>query len=196
MTPLTAAAIETAAARLGVEVAALAAIDDIESRDAGFLPDGRPRILYERHVMVKRLKKAGVDADVFAARYPALVNREPGGYKGGAAEWYRLSLARDIDRGCADESTSWGRYQIMGYHWLALGYADIEAFVAAMSESEDAQLEAFCRFIEADPALHQALKDRDWKKFARIYNGPNFKQNAYDAKLAAAYETNLQQAAA
>lgn len=196
MTPLTATAIETAAARLGVEVAALAAIDDIESRDAGFLPDGRPVINFERHVMYKRLKKAGVDADVFAARYPALVSKTPGVERTRASEWFALGLARDIDRRCADESASWGRYQIMGFHWQVLGYESIEAFVAAMSESEDAQLEAFCRFIEADAGLHQALVDKNWAVFARLYNGRDFKKNAYDLKLAAAYETNLQQVAA
>lgn len=196
MTPLPAAAIARAAERLGVEPAAISAVDDIESRDSGFLPDGRPRILFERHVMYKRLKKAGVTADVFAARYPALVNPQPGGYRGGASEWFRLALARDIHRQSADESASWGRYQIMGFHWQALGYASIEAFVAAMSESEAAQLDAFCRFIESDPALHRALRSLDWKTFARIYNGPGYRKNAYDTRLAAAYERNLQQAVA
>lgn len=192
MTLLLTAAIVAAAEQLGVDPAAVAAVADVESRGDGFLPDGRPKILYERHVMYRRLQQAGVDADVFAARYPALVGKEPGGYKGGAAEWFRLSLARDIDRRCADESASWGRYQLMGFHWQALGYESIEAFVAAMHASDDAQLDAFVRFIRGDAALLKALKDKKWDAFARRYNGPAYKKNAYAAQLAAAYEHHLQ----
>jgi hypothetical protein len=191
VTPLAAADIAAAAERLGVEVAALSAVDDIESRDSGFLADGRPVILFERHIMYRRLKKCGARVDALATRYPALVNKDPGGYKSGAAEWYRLSLAREIDRRCADESTSWGRYQIMGIHWQTLGFADSDAFVGAMSATEAAQLDAFCRFIEVDPRLHAALRDKDWPVFARLYNGPGYRQNAYDTKLAAAYARNL-----
>jgi hypothetical protein len=32
--------------------------------------------------------------------------------------------------------------------------------------------------------------NKDWAKFARGYNGPGYAQNAYDVKLAQAYEKN------
>lgn len=189
---LTDADIERAAAELGIEPAAIRAIDEVESRGAGFLPDGRPVILFERHVMYRQLKKHGRDVEDLARRYPALINPAPGGYRGGAGEWYRLGLARAIDPAAADESTSWGRYQIMGFHWKTCGFASVAEFVAAMSESEARQLDAFVRFIEADPPLLKAIKAGKWAEVAKRYNGPNFKANDYDSKLAAAFDRHSQ----
>lgn len=184
---LTAADIERAAELLGVEPAAIRAVDEVESRGSGFLADGRPVILFERHILYRQLKKHGRDADGLARIYAPLIDPTPGGYRGGVGEWYRLNLARQIDRDCADASTSWGRYQIMGFNWQACGFASLAEFVAAMGESEARQLEAFCRFIAADPPLHKALREKKWAAFAKRYNGPGYKANAYDVKLAAAY---------
>ena len=83
--------IDAAAEMLGVPVAALMAVNEVESRGEGFL-NGNPIVLFERHVMHRRLDEAGKDADVLAARYPDLVNPKRGGYRGGAQEWYRLCL--------------------------------------------------------------------------------------------------------
>lgn len=177
-----------AAERLGVEVAAIKAVNQIESRGSGYLPDGRPVILYERHVMYARIAAIGLDAAGFAIKFPNLVSEQRGGYAGGTTEHARLHAASGIDRCCALESCSWGQFQIMGFHWQALGYASIDDFVADMEKSEGAQLNAFVRFIEADPALHKAIKARKWADFARLYNGPAYKQNLYDVKLARAYE--------
>lgn len=177
-----------AAERLGVEVAAIKAVNQIESRGSGFLPDGRPVILFERHVMYARLAASGLDAAGFAAKFPNLVSEQRGGYAGGTTEHARLHAASGIDRASALESCSWGQFQIMGFHWQALGYVSVDAFVADMEKSEGAQLLAFVRFIEADPALHKALKSRKWAEFARRYNGPAYQQNLYDVKLARAYD--------
>lgn len=32
-----------------------------------------------------------------------------------------------------------------------------------------------------------ALQKKDWKTFARLYNGPAYAQNGYDEKLSKAY---------
>lgn len=180
--------IDAAADALGVQVAALMAVNEVESRGEGFLPGGPPVVLFERHVMHKRLSAAGKDADALAARYPDLVNPKRGGYRGGAQEWYRLKLARQIGQDIADESASWGAFQIMGYHWRALGYDSIADFVAAMSRNEAAQLDAFVRFIRSNDGLHKALKARKWAEFAKGYNGPAYKDNLYDTRLQRAYE--------
>ncbi len=86
----------------------------------------------------------------------------------------------------------------MGFHWSRLGYASATAWRDAMHHGEARQLEAFVRFIEADPALHAALRRRDWRDFARRYNGPDFERNDYDTKLESAYRRHarsLQRAA-
>ena len=189
--------LQAVAKRLGVELAAVLAVNEVESAGEGFLSNGKPAVLFERHIMYRQLSIPGpgedasqgkARADKFASTYPSLVSTTPGGYAGGTAEHSRLSTARLLDEACANEATSWGAFQIMGYHWQALGYASVAEFVACMSRSEADQLEAFVRFIEADTALHKALKAKKWAEFAKRYNGPAYARNLYDVKLERAYD--------
>ncbi|WP_017477257.1 N-acetylmuramidase family protein [Pseudomonas sp. PAMC 26793] len=188
----------TAAERLGVPLASIYAVNEVESKGKGFLDNGKPVILFERHIMYRQLAKARNasddpaelkrHADQLATANPALVNPKPGGYIGGTAEHQRLAMARLIDDTAALESASWGAFQIMGFHWKRLGYASVQDFVAAMSAGESQQFDAFTRFIETDPTLHKALKARKWAEFAKLYNGPDYLRNLYDTKLQRAYE--------
>lgn len=187
-----------AAERLGVPLASIYAVNEVESKGKGFLDNGKPVILFERHIMYRQLatpRNAGDDPDELkrhagqlAVATPALVNPKPGGYIGGTAEHQRLAMARLIDDTAALESASWGAFQIMGFHWKRLGYASVQDFVAAMSAGESQQFDAFTRFIETDPVLHKALKARKWAEFAKLYNGPDYLRNLYDTKLQRAYE--------
>ncbi len=182
--------LQQAADRLGVPLASVMAVNQVESRGEGFASNGRPVILFERHVMHARLQANGLgeaEADALAAKHPALVNRKAGGYVGGTAEHQRLAQAAQIHYASALESASWGLFQIMGYHWQRLGYFDAQHFADTMALSEAAQLDAFVSFIETDTALHKALKGRKWAEFARRYNGPAYARNLYDVKLARAY---------
>ncbi|MDV3100736.1 N-acetylmuramidase domain-containing protein [Burkholderia cenocepacia] len=185
---LTDADLQRAADRLQVDLAAVRAVNEVESKGAGFLPDGRPVILYERHIMYRQLAAAGLDADALAAKYPALVNSRRGGYAGDAAEYARLASASQISAACALEATSWGAFQIMGLHWKALGYPDVFAFVDAMKVSEAEQLEAFVRFVLADKVMLAALRGKKWAKFAELYNGKAYAENLYDVKLERAFD--------
>ncbi|MBK1691076.1 N-acetylmuramidase domain-containing protein [Ectothiorhodospira mobilis] len=182
--------IERVAARLGVEVAAVMAVNEVESRGSGFLDDGRPVILFERHVMRRNLRGIGRDADLLARYLPGVINRASGGYDGGAAEHDRLHLARQIDEGCAICAASWGLFQIMGHHYARLGFESPQAMEAAAGESEGAQLEMFAAFIESDPRLHRALRERNWETFARIYNGPAYAKHDYHGRMAAAFDNH------
>jgi hypothetical protein len=76
----------------------------------------------------------------------------------------------------------------MGYHWKTMGYASVDDFVAQMREGYAQHLGAFVRFIAADGGLRLALLKKDWTGFARRYNGPGYAKNAYDVKLAKAYD--------
>lgn len=176
-----------AAEALGVPLATVRAVNEVESRGTGFLEDGRPVILFERHIMYRQLRQTGRDADALARQYPNLVNPARGGYGGGASEHARLARAMELEPACALASASWGLFQIMGFHWELLGYASVLVFADAMRLSEAAQLDAFVRFILADPALHKALKARKWPTFASLYNGPAYRDNLYDVKLARAF---------
>jgi hypothetical protein len=180
--------IETAARHLDVPLACVLAVNEVESAGAGFLPNDKPKVLFERHVFYRQLVTAKFDVSALAQRYPNLIDQRPGGYVGGTAEHQRLALARQIDDTCALESASWGLFQIMGYHWQALNYDSVQHFTAQMDLSEGAQLDAFVRFILANADLHKALKARKWAQFARRYNGPDYARNLYDVKLARAYD--------
>lgn len=178
-TRMTDEAIAKAAAALGCEVAAVKAVIDVESR-GGFLSDKRPKILYERHFF-SRLTKGKFDS-----KNPDIASKSTGGYKGGPAEYDRLAKAISLDRAAALQSASWGAFQIMGANFKVAGFSDVESFVVAMCKSEGDQLAAFVNFVKGNK-LDDELRHRDWVGFARGYNGPSYKKNSYDTKLANAY---------
>lgn len=193
-----------ASQRLGIPVAAVYALNEVESQGRGFLDNGKPVILYERHIMYRQLQvtRSPEDdqeqlrqrADDLAKQAPALVNPKAGGYIGGTSEHQRLAQARQIDEVSALESASWGAFQVMGFHWKRLGYASVHDFVAAMVRSETDQLEAFVRFIETDASLLKALKGLKWATVAKLYNGPDYQRNLYDVKLERAFERHQDRA--
>lgn len=174
--------LQRAADDLGVPVAAVMAVNHVESRGRGFLDD-RPVILFERHIMYRQCRNYGLDVDALVVRYPSIINPNRGGYEGGACEHARLDIARDIHPAAAIESASWGLFQIMGFHWQRLGHESAAAYAAAMRTTEAAHLDAFVQFIRTDPELHRALLQQRWDKFARIYNGKAYAENLYDVKL-------------
>ena len=60
-----------------------------------------------------------------------------------------------------------------------------QEMVAAM-DTAGGQLDAFVRFVEADPVLVDALRRRDWHAFAGRYNGPG-QVDHYAGQIAQAY---------
>jgi hypothetical protein len=178
-TRLSEQAIISAAASLDCEVAAVKAVIDVESR-GGFLADKRPKILFERHYF-SRLTNRKHDA-----KAPDISSKKTGGYKGGSAEYDRLAKAIALNREAALRSASWGAFQILGDNFKVAGFGDVEAFVKAMCKSEGDHLAAFVNFVKGNH-LDDELRRRDWAGFARGYNGPAFKKNKYDTKLANAF---------
>ncbi|WP_338662648.1 N-acetylmuramidase domain-containing protein [Pararoseomonas sp. SCSIO 73927] len=172
-----------AAMALGVDVATVQTVLTVETGTAGgFLADGRPRILFEAHLFSRATGRR------WDATHPR-VSQQPWNrklYVGGAGEWGRLEEAAALDRAAALSSASWGLPQILGSNHAGCGFEDVEAFVAAMSESEGRQLDAFVAFL-IHGGLAPLLRARAWAAFARRYNGPSYAQNAYDQKLAAVY---------
>jgi hypothetical protein len=153
----------------------------VETRGFGFLPDRRPKILFERHVF------RGRTGGRFDAGYPDLSSRNPGGYQGGAAEYLRLKRAMLLDRRSALESASWGLGQVMGFNAVKIGFASVDAMISAFAESEDAQLAGCASFIAHTPALRDAYKAGRWARVAFFYNGRDYAKNNYDGKLANAH---------
>lgn len=168
------------ASALGVLAPEIWTVLAVETSGCGYLADCRPRILYERHIFHRLTGGKYDDAEIS--------DLSAGGYGApGAHQYDRLSLAIAKDRSAALQSASWGIGQIMGENFAAAGYESVEDMVAAMSRSEDDQLEAMGNFL-VSTRLQASLRAHDWTTFARGYNGPDYAINLYDVRLNAAYQ--------
>ncbi len=166
--PLTAAEINEAAQRMGVETAAVRAVLKVESRGSGFGPDGRPVILYEPHIF-SRLTERKYDVSHPTISYKNWKERP---YPKTQAERYKqLAEAYALDKEAALSSASWGLFQIMGMNFAACGFASASAFVQDQAQSEARMLLAFEKFVRTNNILDE-LQNKDWEGFARVYNGP------------------------
>lgn len=172
-----------AAKGLGCEVAAIKAVVLTETPRGAFDDQGRPSILYERHYF-HRLTKGKYDSD------PVLSNKDSGGYGKYSAQYGKLNKAIALDKSAALQSASWGAFQIMGENYKAAGFASVDDFVQGMGTMQG-QLNAFVTFIKNTPPLQTALQNKHWATFARTYNGPKYKKNDYDTKLANNYQIAL-----
>lgn len=189
MKTLTNEQIKDLANKHDIEYAGLKAVVEVEASGKGFIGDV-PKILYEPHIMHRLLTKKNyitIRNNLMKA-HPNLCYPRWGTYKYGAEsiQHRRLEVASQFNRDTALESCSWGLGQVMGFHWKSLGYESLQAFINDMYESEAKQLEAMIRFIKVNGLL-LALKNKDWVKFARGYNGSGYAKNKYHIKLANAY---------
>ncbi|WP_168787969.1 N-acetylmuramidase domain-containing protein [Paraburkholderia aromaticivorans] len=180
--PLTQAGFDNVTQQLGADAQSLWALLTVETQGFGFLPDRRPKILYERHIFSKRT------GGRYNVTNPDVSSSEPGGYLKGAAEYERLMRAIRLDRQAALESTSWGLPQIMGFNAKTLRYLDAEEMIQSFINDEDTQLQGANRFISNNAALSDALRQKEWARVAFFYNGKDYQKNQYDRKLQHYYE--------
>lgn len=173
---------------LGCTERQIKAVARVESAGGGWDDSGLLKCLWERHYLWRRVKVA----------VPFLSNPSPGGYtidadKDGINDsWEKLADATGrFGFNAAAECASFGKFQIMGAHWKALGYRSVADFVWQLSRSEAAHYQAFGRFVEANKltgALRQVSDlSSDCLAFARGYNGK--KQKGYDGRIAATYRS-------
>lgn len=180
--PLRRADFEEVAGRLQCEWEAVAAVAEVESGPlGGFGQDGRPIILFERHLFSRKTNSQ------YDTSHPTISNRTPGGYPRTQAErWTQLEQAYALAPEEALQSASYGRFQVLGQNYPNLGMANAHDYVAKLARSEKDQLEAFEGFVRAN-GLADELQRKDWAGFASRYNGPGYAANQYDVKMAEAY---------
>ncbi len=174
---------QKAATILGVDIATIKAVAYVESDGGGYLDDNRPKILFEGHWFSKFTQGK------YDKTHPTISFKKwtKTHYVGGTGEYKRLQVAEALDKEAAWKSTSWGRFQIMGFNHDAAGYASVTKFVDAMKESEANQLLAFVKFLQSKK-IDGYLKSGDWTNFAKNYNGPKYAENKYDIRLKQAYK--------
>ncbi len=155
-----------------IEFALLKAVILIETSGTGFdRKTGLILLQFEPHVFQKATGKR-------------IIN----GVESQSKEWAAFKEAAAINKVEALEATSWGLGQIMGFNHELAGYKTVTDMVNAFELSEYWQLQGMVSFIKKQPKMINALKTKDWATFARLYNGPGYKKNDYDTKLALAYE--------
>ena len=150
-----------AAMQLGCKASAIKAVAMIESNGEGFTSTG---------IVKTRLESQ------FLAKYQAASGKAP-------KSFLTFASAYAYDASSAILSTSFGEFQVMGFNYKAAGYTTPQAYYNAVKNSAVSQLNSFVGFVKVNK-LAQYLKDQNWAGFAYRYNGPGYKANSYDTKLA------------
>lgn len=176
-TALSTGGLEEAAQTAKLGLPEIWSVLSVETSGCGFLPDHRPKLLFERHLFHHFTDGRFDNID------PDISQPTAGGYgAGGASQYDRLAAAMRLAPDAALQSASWGMGQIMGENFKAAGFAKVGDMVAAMVASEDGQLLAGAKFILAHD-MSEPLANHDWAGFARRYNGRDYAENNYDEKL-------------
>ena len=193
-------ALRKAAKKLGVELSVIRAVFQTETGGQTYTKDGRIKILYERHYFSKFTHgKYNKDRDISAPTpFKGKTHKEKGKevatpeidqYGNPSNQYRRFEKAKKLDEEAAYSSISYGSFQIMGSNYKDAGYKSAKEFGDAMfSADEDKMLDAFTNYISANHAMRKALLNHDWATFARLYNGPSYKDNKYDTKMAENYK--------
>lgn len=174
---------------LDIDIPSLKAVREVETAGrSGFNKDGSVTILFEAAVFYKQLKEVGLDPENYIKEHPGIISRkwDKKLYKGGTAEWTRLREAIGINEVAALKSASWGIFQTMGFNYEKAGCENIFDFVQKMQRSQFWQFILGLEFMKNSGTLGY-LRKHDWAGFAYRYNGPGYKENAYDTKLKNAY---------
>ena len=184
--------IKDQATTAGIDPRVLFAIRSVEGKGAGFLADGRPLILFERHIFYREYaKKFGeAKAKALSEQIPNICHPvwDKNAYKGYSREYDRLELAATYDKECAYRAASWGMFQILGQNYEVCGYKSAVEFAQDMYKSEDLHLAAVIKFIKGNQRLYAAVKIKDFVAIATIYNGPAQAQNGYAVKMSKAFD--------
>lgn len=178
------------AEELGVEVAAIKAVVEIEAGKThqGFWTEGKPLINFDLTMFRRMAAKNKVSLGTATKTKPVIFAR-PNTAKYGsqqAAQQARLDAARSVHDLSAIEGTFWGMFQIGGFNWKRCGTSSPQEFVQLMSRSERDQLELFANFIK-NTGLLKPLQQKNWAAFAKGYNGPSYASRGYHTRMANAY---------
>lgn len=181
---------ERGAARLGASPINLMAVSAIESAGENFwIINGEkvPPIRPEAHWFSRQTEHR------YDSSYPNISQRSwnPSvAAKSRAEAWSQYEEMRSLDPKAAAEATSWGPFQIMGFHWKDMGYPTVEAFVDAMDgPDDDGQMDSFVKFVRKDSRLLRAIRRGDWETWERVYNGGGY-GGVYAAKIRAWLDVN------
>lgn len=183
---------------LGIEQKVLESIFVIESGDDdGFTKDGKLILRFENHIFAQLLNNPNAYNALFKHGIPGHTGHmfNDGGnwiefHGNQELEHKVLNAAMQIDEEIALQSASYGLGQVMGFNHRKLGYTSAKEMVSAFSNPEfgtENQLYGFLAFIINSPELISAIREKNWRRIAEIYNGNN--ADTYSLLLKNTYAT-------
>ena len=181
--PLTETDFTAVATSLGVSPNMIKAVRKVEAPRGSFDDQGRPTILYERHVFSRNSGRR------FDASHPTLSSTTPGGYGKFSIQYDKFADACALDPEAAFKACSWGAFQVLGENAVALGYASAYDMVQKLLVSEAAHLDSFVRFVRTNGLVDKLRACRagdpaSCVPFVKAYNGKDFAKNNYHVNLA------------
>lgn len=172
------------------------AIMQIESGGRTHGENGKPIIRFESHIFRSKLGNDALWSKHFRADpaqpWTNQLWRPAGGewrdlHPGGqAAEYAAFEFAKSLNADAAYQSISVGAPQIMGFNHARVGYPSAQAMYESF-QNGPMQTIGFINFLLSDPALFEAVRNRDWREIARRYNGSG-QVETYAPLLQKAYE--------
>ncbi|MBT0652878.1 N-acetylmuramidase domain-containing protein [Geomobilimonas luticola] len=148
------AAIGGQASQYGIPVESALAVFCVESGTAYDPGAGLVIIRFEPHIFRKHAGK-----EVVWGR---------GGQK---TEWRNFETAFGVNPEAALLATSYGLPQLMGFNTWVTRFKSAREMVLAFQDSCTEQVAGFFGFVTKN-RLERYIVDRDWRSFARRYNGP------------------------
>lgn len=184
--PLQESDYEEVAAQLGVEPAAIHAVIDIEAGvgHKGFWGEGTPVVNFSLANFKRFAAEKGINLKKYTKSHPQVFSKSA---KGAAAVTERVRQAMDIDSVAAIKACYWGMFQIGGFNWKMCGTSSPQEFYEKMTHSERSQLDLFVEFLRSSSLL-EPLRKKNWKAFAKGYNGPSYARRGYHKRLDRAYK--------
>lgn len=176
----------------GLELAAVKAVTQTESRGRGYFENGLPVILYERHKFFgftkpkmppppKNKKATKVAATVHPfAKFSDICNPKAGGYGPEAIQYEKFVKAALLDKNAAIKSCSWGGFQVLGEYYDQIGFSSATDLANSSIRSMDGQAKLFVGYLKMNHAALKALFAKEWETFTYNYNGSGWKTNNSD----------------
>lgn len=172
-----------AAAILGCEPAVLMAVAEVESAGGGFDDNGRIKLRFEGHKF-REYTQRKFDGSNPEISYPYRIqSSKKHGYN-------EFNQAFRLNAEAALLSSSFGKFQPMGFTHDEADFDNVFEFVDYLKVSEANQLLVFVKLVKFR-RLDDELRRKDWAGFAKNYNGASYRDNDYDGKMARAYKRIL-----
>jgi hypothetical protein len=181
--------------RLVVEPMVARAILQVESNGEGFV-NGSLKIRFEAHIFQRYVAKNIFDAHY---RYNASNILEAWYRENLHSEWLPIHTNQNSEykaleiavvsggTNSAYSSISMGAAQIMGFNAVRCGFVNAGDMYAKMLGDENYHLIGFFNYCYSDPDLLAAMRKKDWRTIAALYNGTGL-VDIYAPRLELAYK--------